>query len=129
MANLTFEQMMAEIETIVQQLESGSLALDASLKQYEKGIELLRNCHKQLGEAERRIEVLSGVDAQGNAITQTMDDKQLADEQKLDARSARRGYKRNDSAKISNAESISTESESLDNSSDKSNSRDMGLFG
>jgi len=43
----------------VKQLEDGDLALDKSLALFERGIELSRYCHDQLGAAQRRIEVLS----------------------------------------------------------------------
>ena len=54
-----FEAAIAELEKIVKQLEDGDLALDKSLALFERGIELSRYCHDQLGAAQRRIEVLS----------------------------------------------------------------------
>jgi len=54
-----FESAIAELEKIVKQLEDGDLALDKSLALFERGIELSRYCHDQLGAAQRRIEVLS----------------------------------------------------------------------
>jgi exodeoxyribonuclease VII small subunit len=55
----TFESAIAELEKIVKQLEDGDLALDTSLALFERGVELSRYCHEQLGAAERRIEVLT----------------------------------------------------------------------
>jgi exodeoxyribonuclease VII small subunit len=54
-----FEAAIAELETIVRKLEEGDLPLEASLKLYERGIQLSRFCHAQLEEAERRIEILN----------------------------------------------------------------------
>jgi exodeoxyribonuclease VII small subunit len=54
-----FESAIAELEKIVKQLEDGDLALDKSLALFERGVELSRFCHAQLGEAQRRIEVLT----------------------------------------------------------------------
>jgi exodeoxyribonuclease VII small subunit len=54
-----FESAIAELEKIVKQLEDGDLALDKSLALFERGIELSRYCHDQLGAAQRRIEMLS----------------------------------------------------------------------
>ena len=54
-----FESAIAELEKIVKQLEEGDLALDKSLALFERGIELSRYCHEQLGAAQRRIEVLT----------------------------------------------------------------------
>jgi exodeoxyribonuclease VII small subunit len=54
-----FEAAIGELEGIVKKLEEGDLALEASLKLYERGVHLSRFCHARLEEAERRIEVLS----------------------------------------------------------------------
>jgi len=54
-----FEAAIAELESIVKKLEEGDLALDESLKLYERGIQLSRFCHGRLEEAERRIEILN----------------------------------------------------------------------
>ena len=54
-----FETAIAELEKIVKQLEEGDLALDKSLALFERGVELSRYCHSQLGEAQRRIDVLT----------------------------------------------------------------------
>lgn len=58
MASVKFEQAMARLETIVAELEKGDLPLDESLKIFEEGIRLSKNCLKVLEEAERKIEVL-----------------------------------------------------------------------
>jgi exodeoxyribonuclease VII small subunit len=54
-----FESAIAELETIVKQLEEGDMPLDTSLKLFERGVTLSRYCHEQLGAAERRIEILT----------------------------------------------------------------------
>ena len=54
----TFESSLAELEKIVAQLESGDLPLEESLKLFEVGVKLSRECRERLGDAERRIEVL-----------------------------------------------------------------------
>ena len=54
----TFEASLAELETIVEQLENGDLPLEESLKLFEKGVKLSRECRERLSDAERRIEVL-----------------------------------------------------------------------
>ncbi|MEY4527956.1 MAG: Exodeoxyribonuclease 7 small subunit [Nitrospirota bacterium] len=58
MAAVKFEQAMARLEAIVGELESGDLPLDESLKIFEEGIRLSKNCLKVLEEAERKVEVL-----------------------------------------------------------------------
>ena len=54
-----FEKSIAELETIVMQLENGELSLEDSLKQFEKGITLARKCEETLTRAEQKIELLS----------------------------------------------------------------------
>lgn len=54
----TFEASLAELEKIVEQLENGDLPLEESLKLFENGVKLSRECRERLSDAERRIEVL-----------------------------------------------------------------------
>ncbi len=54
-----FEQSISELEAIVQQLEKGELSLEDSLKQFEKGIALARQCQDVLTQAEQKIEMLT----------------------------------------------------------------------
>jgi exodeoxyribonuclease VII small subunit len=54
-----FEAALAELDTIVKQLEVGDLSLEQSLALYERGVELSRFCHARLEAAERRIEILT----------------------------------------------------------------------
>ncbi|MGE3344009.1 MAG: exodeoxyribonuclease VII small subunit [Vicinamibacterales bacterium] len=54
-----FESAIAELEKIVKQLEDGDLPLDTSLALFERGVELSRYCHDQLGAAQKRIEILT----------------------------------------------------------------------
>ncbi len=71
----SFEDALKRLEEIVHLLEDGEIGLDESLQRYEEGVELLRQAYDLLGRAERRIELLSGVDAEGNPITQPFDDR------------------------------------------------------
>src|SRR5262249_3080353 len=67
--NLTFEQALAQLELIVRELEDGEIGLEESLTRYELGVGLLKRCYAQLQEAEKRIVLLSGVDAEGRPIS------------------------------------------------------------
>ncbi len=49
---------LQELEKIVGRLEDGDLALEESLKLFEDGVRLSRECQERLNQAERRIEVL-----------------------------------------------------------------------
>ncbi len=68
--NLTFEQALAELDLVVRDLEDGQLGLEDALSRYEKGIVLLKRCYSQLRDAEQRILRLTGVDAEGQPITE-----------------------------------------------------------
>ena len=53
-----FENSLKELERIVRRLEEGDLPLEDSLKLFEDGVKLSRECQERLNQAERRIEVL-----------------------------------------------------------------------
>lgn len=54
----SFEYYLKEAEAVIEQLESGSLALEDSLEVYEKGIAALKKCHAILEGAEQKVEKL-----------------------------------------------------------------------
>jgi exodeoxyribonuclease VII small subunit len=86
-----FEDSLSELESIVAQLESGKLSLADALARYELGVKHLSACQRMLERAERRIELLSGVDADGNPVTRPFDDEEAASlEEKAKSRSQRR---------------------------------------
>ena len=72
---LNFEESLSEVESIVSQLESGSLGLSESLEQYETGIRQLKRCHELLDAAEQRVSVLAGFDVDGNPIVSPLSDE------------------------------------------------------
>lgn len=53
-----FEESLAELEKIVERLESGELSLEDSLAAFEEGVRLVKHCNQKLTEVERRIELL-----------------------------------------------------------------------
>lgn len=53
-----FEQALKELESLVEQLESGDLDLDQSLKQFKRGVELTRHCQGVLEQAQQTVELL-----------------------------------------------------------------------
>ena len=58
-ATLPFEKALAELEAIVQRLEKGDVALDESIRIYERGEALKRRCEALLREAEARVEKIT----------------------------------------------------------------------
>lgn len=55
----SFEESLKELENIVSKLESGELALEQSLEQFEVGTKLYKECKDQLSIAEKKIAVLT----------------------------------------------------------------------
>ena len=53
-----FEQALGELEAVVERLEQGELPLEEALKQFQRGIELARNCQSSLKQAEQKVEIL-----------------------------------------------------------------------
>jgi len=87
----SFEESLGELEAIVSELESGKLGLSDALARYEQGVKHLTSCHQLLERVERKIELLSGMDAEGNPITEPFDEREHASlEEKASARGRRR---------------------------------------
>jgi exodeoxyribonuclease VII small subunit len=55
----SFEQALAELESLVETMEQGELSLEDSLKSFERGVLLTRTCQQALKEAEQKIQILS----------------------------------------------------------------------
>ena len=58
MPTIKFEDALARLETIVDELEKGDLPLNDSLKIFEEGIKLSKTCLKVLDDSERKVEIL-----------------------------------------------------------------------
>lgn len=71
--SVAFEDALAEVEEVVERLESGELGLSDSLEEYERGIKKVKQCHQALEQAERRISVLTSVDEDGTANVEPVD--------------------------------------------------------
>ncbi len=67
-----FETALAELEALVQRMESGELSLEASLQEFERGVQLTRLCQAALKTAEQRVKLV-------NAEGQTSDFPALGD--------------------------------------------------
>lgn len=67
--NMSFEQALAELETIVKDLESGKAPLEESMKYYERGTLLKEHCAKKLAEAQSKIDKIA-VGKDGKASTE-----------------------------------------------------------
>lgn len=55
---IDFEEAMIKLEQIANELEKGNLTLDDSVKKFEEGMELSKQCSQILEQAEKRISIL-----------------------------------------------------------------------
>ena len=62
-SKLSFEKAIEALSDIVGKIESGQIALESSLEQYEKGMALIKHCRSILQKAEKRIEKISEKDS------------------------------------------------------------------
>ncbi|MGR3803422.1 exodeoxyribonuclease VII small subunit [Marinibacterium profundimaris] len=62
---LSFEEAMKELDSVVQQLERGDVALEASIGLYERGAKLKKRCETLLKSAEEKVAAIT-TDAEGN---------------------------------------------------------------
>ncbi|MEH6575982.1 MAG: exodeoxyribonuclease VII small subunit [Amphritea sp.] len=53
-----FEASLAQLESMVEQLEQGDLSLEQSLQTFEKGVKLTRDCQTILSQAEQKVQML-----------------------------------------------------------------------
>ncbi len=65
-----FETSLAELEALVERMESGDVPLEESLQLFERGVILTRQCQQALSEAEQKVEILlqKTADAQPEAF-------------------------------------------------------------
>lgn len=55
---IDFEKALDELESLVERMEQGESSLEDSLKDFERGIELTRQCQAALAEAEQKVQIL-----------------------------------------------------------------------
>ena len=71
--NRTFEENMQRLEQIVRAMERGDVALEESLKLFQEGTDLVKNCSQLLDDAELQVKkILAGAD--GNPIEEVFSD-------------------------------------------------------
>ena len=72
--NKTFEQSMQRLEQIVRAMERGDVALEESLKLFQEGTELVRNCQKLLDEAQLQVKMIMTA-ADGSPVEEDFQDE------------------------------------------------------
>lgn len=58
-ASFDFEKSLAQLNELVEKMEQGNLSLEGSLKSFEEGVSMIRECQKALAEAEQKIQILT----------------------------------------------------------------------
>ena len=66
---MDFEKKLTRLEEIVGQMEKGEISLEDSLKLFEEGVKLSRECHQKLNDAESKVKLLVSIDNEGQAQT------------------------------------------------------------
>lgn len=69
--DITFESRLKKLETIVSKIEAGEMGLEETLKQFEEGMQLARECQELLNQTELRIQKL--VEEQGAVRLEPVD--------------------------------------------------------
>ncbi|MFM8707085.1 MAG: exodeoxyribonuclease VII small subunit [Planctomycetia bacterium] len=70
---------MAELNDLVNRLESGALGLSESIGAYERGVSILRRLHEQLADVEERVRLLVRIDEQGRPILEPIQETTATD--------------------------------------------------
>jgi len=71
-----FEEAMSDLESVVNQLESGHLTLEEAFFQFERGIKLVQGCQKSLSTLQSRIQILTEKNGQ-TALADFEDEDEL----------------------------------------------------
>ncbi len=74
-----FEEALASLEALVEAMEDGDLSLEESLKAFEQGIKLTRECQTALEQAEQKVQLLVKDGQLPEAVPYESDDEDGAD--------------------------------------------------
>lgn len=72
---MDFEKKLTRLEQIVGEMDRGDLSLEDSLKFFEEGVSLSRECQKQLAETELKVKKLLGFDSDGQPVLETFNNE------------------------------------------------------
>ena len=70
---MEFEKKIKKLEDILDKMEEEELSLDESVKFFEEGVKLTKECHAQLSKAEQKVKVLLGRDKDGEPVLEDFD--------------------------------------------------------
>lgn len=69
--NINFEKSLESLNELVEKMEQGNLSLEASLKSFEQGVTLIRQCQQALNQAEQKVSIL--IEQQGKDVLEDFD--------------------------------------------------------
>lgn len=72
--DLPFEKAFSQLQELVKKLEGGTLPLEESLKAFEEGVRLTRQCQESLSAAELKVEQLLKIGADGKTHTKPFEE-------------------------------------------------------
>jgi exodeoxyribonuclease VII small subunit len=93
---LNFENAMARLEEIVEQMESGKMMLEELIVRYEEGMKLVKICQERLVKAEQRIEIIT----RNHAGKPVVKDFEPAAEKETPAKREEKGENKNDEVRL-----------------------------
>lgn len=93
---LNFEQAMDRLEAIVDQMESGKLALEELIVRYEEGMGLAKICQDRLASAQQKIEII----ARNSAGKKSVKDFEPAAEANIESPSSDKETRQNDEVRL-----------------------------
>lgn len=70
---MDFEKKLNRLEEIVSKMESNEQTLEDSIKLFEEGVKLSQACHKELEQAEQKVQVLLSIDDKGQPVTEKLE--------------------------------------------------------
>jgi exodeoxyribonuclease VII small subunit len=77
---LTYEQAIAEVERIIERIESGEAGLEGTLDQYERAVKLIGHCREVLNRVEKRLAELT-TNAEGRVVIEAeLDDNHVGED-------------------------------------------------
>lgn len=75
--SIDFEQALDQLEELVEDMENGDLTLEESLKAFEQGIKLTRECQTALSEAEQKVQMLIEENGELKSVTVNIEEDEI----------------------------------------------------
>ncbi len=72
--NVNLEKALSDLESLVEELESGELPLEKAMQKFEQGMKLTQSCQAALKDAEQKVEILLNSGSDDEALEDFIDD-------------------------------------------------------